>query len=329
MKLTAVGLGPGDPELITIKGLRAIEAAQLIFVPRSTSGEQSLALRIAKPWLTPEQQVIELPLPMTRNADELVTAWQAAADQIGETFAAMQQQRSEEATGVYLLLGDPLLYGTFIYIWHQLGERHDHIDIDIVPGITSFAATAAAVHYPLSTTSDRVAILPASYETDAAALRQLFTTYETVIFLKVGPVLPQILAALDEVGLLEAAVYAERVGMPEEEIVQGAAIRALHNQRRPYLSLLLVRGQNQTNRGKIMTNTEQPESGMIWHDADSSMISAYGYDAKKQVLAVAFNRSGVYRYQGVPRDVFEGLHEASSKGRYMRSMIIDYYPYTK
>ena len=259
-KLTAVGLGPGDPELVTVKGLRAIQGANFVFVPRSQSGEQSLALRIAQPWLTSEQQVVELPLPMTRTADKLIPAWQAAADQIAAKLGtisppsipptggevgqspAQEGQLEEGNTGVYLLLGDPLLYGTFIYIWHQLRARHPHIKIEIIPGVTSFAAAAALSQFPLSTTSDRVAILPASYETDATQLRQLFTTYETVIFLKVGPVLPQILAALDEVGLLESALYAERVGMPEEQIVQGVDIRSLHNQRRPYLSLLIVRG---------------------------------------------------------------------------------------
>ena len=241
-KLTAVGLGPGDPELITVKGLRAIQSAKLIFVPRSQSGEQSLALRIAKPWLAEEQEVVELPLPMTRDADTLVPAWQTAADQIARHFADQASDATDpQVTGVYLLLGDPLLYGTFIYIWHELKNRQPDIGIEVIPGITSFAAAAAYAKMPLSTTSDRVAILPASYETDATAIKNLFATYETIIFLKVGPVLPQILAAVEEMGLLETALYAERVGMPEENIVQGAEIRALHNQRRPYLSLLIVK----------------------------------------------------------------------------------------
>lgn len=244
-KLTAVGLGPGDPELITLKGLKAIQAARYIFVPRSKSGEQSLALRLARPWLDePRQQVVELALPMTRNADELGPAWQAAADQIAVRF---QQTGSvletEPVSGVYLLLGDPLLYGTFIYIWHELSQRHPHLAIEIVPGVTSFAAAAALAQFPLSTTSDRVAIIPASYETDAPHLRRLLTTYETIILLKVGPVLPQILAALDELKLLESTLYAERVGMPEERIASGAEVRTLLNQRRPYLSLLIVRGR--------------------------------------------------------------------------------------
>jgi hypothetical protein len=72
-----------------------------------------------------------------------------------------------------------------------------------------------------------------------------------------------------------------------------------------------------------------PKSGMVWYDADSSMISAYGYDESEGVLEVAFHRTGVYRYYDVPLHVFEGLRDAESKGRYMRAHIIDMYPWEK
>lgn len=239
-KVIAVGVGPGDPELITVKGLRAIQRARLIFVPRSQDGEQSLALRIAREWIDPaRQQIVELRLPMTRDADRLTPAWQAAADQIAASMAAVEADAPVE--GVYLLLGDPLLYGTFTYIWAALAETQPAIEIEIVPGVTSFAASAAKGQFVLSSTSDRVAVLPASYETDGEALRQLLADFDTVILMKVGPVLPQILAAVEEMGLLESALYAERVGMPEEQLAQGPELKALKNQRRPYLSLLIVK----------------------------------------------------------------------------------------
>jgi hypothetical protein len=71
------------------------------------------------------------------------------------------------------------------------------------------------------------------------------------------------------------------------------------------------------------------QGGMVWYDADSSMISAFGYDETEGVLEVAFHTSGVYRYHDVPLDVFEGLRDASSKGSYLRNMIFDVYPYEK
>ncbi len=232
--LTAVGLGPGDPEWITVKAVRAIEQAQVVFAPRSRDGDASLALRIAEPWLRPEQRIVELALPMTRDPDLLTPAWEAAADQIA---AALQPG----AQGVYLLLGDPLLYGTFTYLWSELAQRHPHVQVSVVPGVTSFAAAAARAGVVLATTSERVAILPASYETDAAVLQRLLADFETVILMKVGAALPRVLDALETLGLLDAAVYAERVGMPEERIVDDLRTLRTETEPRPYLSLLIVR----------------------------------------------------------------------------------------
>lgn len=234
-RLTAVGVGPGDPELITIKGRRAIEAADVVFVPRSRNGEHSIALHIADRWIDRSRQpVVELALPMTRNSDELVPAWQTAADRIAAHLTAL----GDRAAGVYLLLGDPLLYGTFTYIWRQIERRHPDVEIAIVPGVTSFSAAAALGQMPLGSTSDRIAILPATYETDAAALQRLLADFEVVVLMKVGPVLPCILAALDDLALLDAALYAERIGMRGEYVSR--EVRSLRGQTRPYLSLLIV-----------------------------------------------------------------------------------------
>ncbi|MEM7131833.1 MAG: precorrin-2 C(20)-methyltransferase [Chloroflexota bacterium] len=244
-ELTAVGLGPGDPELITLKGFRALQAANFIFVPQSKGGEQSLALRIAQPHIDPtRQQVIALALPMTRNSQELIPAWQAAADTIWQTLdEAGQGEESNHPQktyrAVYLLLGDPLLYGTFTYIWTEIAQRYPQISVQIVPGITSFAATAATVGMPLSATSDRVAILPASYETDTRTLHQLMAQFETVILMKAGPVLPQLLDVLSELNLIKSTIYAERVGMPEERVVTD--LNQLPKEPAPYLSLLIVK----------------------------------------------------------------------------------------
>jgi precorrin-2/cobalt-factor-2 C20-methyltransferase len=237
MRLTVVGLGPGDQELVTIKGQRAIEAADVIFAPRSRADEESRALQIAQPWIGPQQQVVPLTLPMVRDAAQAADTYRNVAEQIG----AHLTQQGEDACGVYLLLGDPLLYGTFTYIRGELAARYPTLTVEIVPGITSFAATAAHVGLPLSMHDERVAIVPASAQTDAAALRPLCASFATVVVMKVGRVLPQVVAALEELGLLEQAMYAEHVGMPQERIVR--EVGSLRDYQGPYLSLLIVRTQ--------------------------------------------------------------------------------------
>ncbi len=232
--LTVVGLGPGDPELITIKGMRAIEAAEVVFVPRSADEADSVALRIAQPWLSGRHEVVPVTTPMTRDAAILQTAWQGIAAEIA---GLLQPGRR----GVYLILGDPLLYGTFTYIAEILAARYPAIELEFVPGVTSFAASAAQTRTPLTTTDDRLAIIPASRETNLAGLRRLLADFATLVLMKAGPVFPQIMDALEELGLVEQAVYVERLGLPEERVVRGADLRQMERVRQPYLSLMIVR----------------------------------------------------------------------------------------
>jgi precorrin-2/cobalt-factor-2 C20-methyltransferase len=243
MQLTVVGLGPGDPELVTVKGRRAIEAADLIFVPRSRADEESRALRIAQPWIDSQrQQVVPLTLPMVRGTARAADTYRAVAEEIGAHLA----QQGDTVRSVYLLLGDPLLYGTFTYIWGELAAHYPVLTVEIVPGITSFAATAAHVGLPLSMHDERVAIVPASNQIDAAALRPLLESFATVIVMKVGRVLSQVVVALDELGMLDRAIYAEHIGMPEERIVR--KVDSLRDYQGPYLSLLIVRQQEEQNQ---------------------------------------------------------------------------------
>lgn len=232
-ELTAIGLGPGDPELITLKGLRALQAAEVIFAPQSRDGDASIALRIAMPWIDQaRQRVVTLPLPMTRDSGQLRPAWQAAAE-------VMVRELHGRRRGVYLLLGDPLLYGTFIYLWRELRLRAPELIVNVIPGITSFAAAAATAGLPLAMADERLIVLPASYETDAATLQRLLSEFATVVLMKAGVAVPSILAALEQLDLLDHALYAERVGLEGEFITRD--LRALDPQHRPYLSLIIVR----------------------------------------------------------------------------------------
>jgi precorrin-2/cobalt-factor-2 C20-methyltransferase len=167
----------------------------------------------------------------------LGAAWQTAAIQIAAALPP-----DEPAEAVYLLLGDPLLYGTFAYIRQELAARRPDIAVEIIPGVTSFATAAAHAHMTLAAGAERVAILPA----DTADLRRLLADFDTVILMKAGPVLPQVLATLAELNLLETTLYAEYVGLEEERLLLGPALLANFGpgQQGPYLSLLIVKRGN-------------------------------------------------------------------------------------
>ncbi len=236
--LTAVGLGPGDPDLITVKGVRAIEAADVIFVPRSRDGGDSVAQKIAAKWLADRQTVIPVTTPMTRDEGVLRQAWRSAAQTI---HRALHPADGQARRGAYLILGDPLLYGTFPYILNELRQIDPDFQFDVIPGVPSFVAAAAKIRTLLSAAGDRIAIVPASRRTDAAALRALFFNFETVILLKAGKVFPQLVSALAALRLIEYSAYFERVGMPDERIIIGKDILAMPRRSQPYLSLMIVR----------------------------------------------------------------------------------------
>lgn len=169
---------------------------------------------------------------MTRDAGQLRPAWRAAAETIVAELGA-------DRHGAYVLLGDPLLYGTFVYLWRELTALQAPVTVRIIPGVASFAAAAAAGGIPLAMSNERLIVVPASYETDTTTLQQLLRDFETVVLMKAGAALPAITATLEELDLLDHALYAERVGMPEELIARD--LRSLDPQRRPYLSLVIVR----------------------------------------------------------------------------------------
>lgn len=234
--LSVVGIGPGDPDLITVKGLHAIEAAGVLFAPRSQASGESLALMTARRWMHPDRQrIVELPLAMSRGGDVAArAAWQAAADTIAAELAV-----APGYAGAFLMLGDPSLYGTFSYIGRELAERHPTVAVEVVPGVTSFAAAAARMKTSLGLGDERVAIVPATTEMSAGEWRELFERHGTVVLMKVGSVLPRMLEMLEAFGLLDAALYAERVGMEGERLVYD--VRTLVRKPTTYFSLMIVR----------------------------------------------------------------------------------------
>ncbi len=242
MTLTAVGLGPGDPELLTIKGMRTLQQANVVFAPFNVKTGESVAIGIAEPWLNrDQQQIVPLELEMVRYAGKLTDVWAATANQIVtamQTYA--QVHRVDSVNAVYLILGDPSLYGTFTYIAAQLTESD--VAVSVIPGVMSFAAGAAVAQFPLAVMDERVAIVPASYEDKRETLRQTLAEFDVVILMKVGRVLPEVLDVLADLNLLVNSIYVEKVGMADERAIVG--LTDIPRERGPYFSLVIVRKPN-------------------------------------------------------------------------------------
>ncbi|MHB8770968.1 MAG: precorrin-2 C(20)-methyltransferase [Syntrophales bacterium] len=229
--LYGIGIGPGDPELITLKGARLIVSCRNLFVPKARTASESVALAIARPLVDPEARIEELHFPMTADRDELAAKWDAAAGRVAAVL-----ETGEDAC--FLTLGDPLLYSTYIYLIRALRRRLPDLNAVTVPGITAFGAAAARAEFPVGEGREPVTICPAAE--DLSAVRQALAAGGTVVLMKIGKRLPEILDLLEAEGLLEASVFVSRATMADERIETDLRRLRAEAPEAGYLSIILV-----------------------------------------------------------------------------------------
>jgi precorrin-2/cobalt-factor-2 C20-methyltransferase len=228
--LIAVGVGPGDPELLTLKGARLLGEADVVVTPVGDRSDSSIAQSIVAGLVDPgRQQLLTQVYPMKKNPAEMADAWQASAAEV----AALVR---EGKTVAFVTLGDPFLYSTFLYLYRILREQYPDVAVEVVPGISSINAAAAAADLPLGLAADRIAILPATFEDDK--LRQTLLDFDTVVLMKVYRVFDRVRALLKELGGDRRAVYVKRVGLAGEAVFQD--LDEVCEEDLDYLSLVLV-----------------------------------------------------------------------------------------
>lgn len=203
-KLYGIGVGPGDPELLTLKGARLIRECGVIAVPDSGTGEQ-VALDIAREQVG-DKPVIYCAMPMTRDKAALARSREAAADQLCDQLEAGRDV-------AFLTIGDPTVYSTYLYLHRMVAQRG--YAVEMVAGVPSFCAAAAALGVPLCETGQPLHVLPASYPGTDEALG----LDGVKVLMKSGKKLTELLRELDRRGQLQSAVLAERVGMQQQRLV--------------------------------------------------------------------------------------------------------------
>lgn len=227
----AIGVGPGDPELLTRKAERVLRNADVVLAPVSSPTEASVALETIKEFLDDNrQEIIIHQFPMTSDKSVLVPAWQEAAAMIADRIASGKDV-------AFITIGDPLLYSTFIYLLHIFRDTYPNVEIEIVPGISSINTAAAAAGIPLAESEEQIAIVPATGGIET--IRQALTLNDTIVLLKVKPVYTQIIGLLKEMGLADGAVFVERVGSTRQKVLKGAVEMEGHQP--DYLSLMIIR----------------------------------------------------------------------------------------
>lgn len=221
--LYGVGTGPGDPQLVTRRAWHLIEMAEVIAYPAPDSGE-SFARSIVADAIRPHATEIAMIVPMRTGRAPAQDIYDSAADDIAAHLEAGRDV-------VLLCEGDPLFYGSFMYLLVRLRDR---FTVEIVPGVNSLSACAAAQVHPLVARSDRLTVLPGPL--DDAELASSIEGAEAVAIMKVGRHLPRIRALLTRLGLLEKSLYTSHASLPH----QSCHALADAPQEAPYFSMILV-----------------------------------------------------------------------------------------
>ena len=227
----AVGVGPGDPELLTRKAERVLRQADVVLAPVSNPSEASVALETVREFLDEErQEIIIHQFPMTSDKSRLVPAWQEAAALIADRIAAGKNV-------AFITIGDPLLYSTFIYLLRIFRESYPQIAVEIIPGISSINTAAAVAGVPLAEAEEKIVIIPAT--AGITAIAAALASYETVVLLKVKPLYADILELLRQTGRAESSLFVERVGSTRQKVLTSIDEMASHAP--DYLSLMIIR----------------------------------------------------------------------------------------
>jgi len=221
--LYGVGLGPGAPDLITLRAARLIEDARVVAYP-SLAGGDSFARAIAADLIAPDAQEIVMDVPMTVERAPAQAAYDTGAAQIA---AALDAGRDV----VCLCEGDPFFYGSFMYLYARLSDKYR---VEIVPGVTSITACAARAGMPLAARNERLTVLPGPLPEDE--LRTRIEGAESVVIMKVGRHLAKIRAVIDDLGLTDTAMYVERATLPQEVVLPLAEAP----EKAPYFSMILL-----------------------------------------------------------------------------------------
>ena len=229
--LFAVGVGPGDPELLTRKAERILRSADVVLAPVSNPAEASVALETVREFLDEGRQEIVLhQFPMTSDPDRLIPAWNEAAALVAGRLAAGKDV-------AFITIGDPLFYSTFIYLLRIFRENYPNIPVEVIPGISSINASAAQALAPLVEGDERMIVVPATAGIDK--IGEALARYETVVLLKVKPVFADILELLRQMGRERSTVFVERVGSARQRVLTDFAEIAAHSP--DYLSLMIIR----------------------------------------------------------------------------------------
>ena len=259
-RLVGVSLGPGDPGLITRAAWAQLQRADALWTyPTRSTKTPSYAFDIVlRAGLQPPGEHLALLFPMTHDEEKLVRSWQRAAQAVLPALRAGQDV-------LFLVEGDASTYATFGHLARTVRALEPGVAVQTIAGVNAFAAASATLGRPLSEQDDTIAIVPAAY--GVAAVDRLLQDFDTLVLMKVKPLMDELLDWLERRKLLAGASFIERCGAPDERVLRGHELLALRGQKVSYLSLMLVhhphRVRGERVRGCLKKSSPTQEQAVV------------------------------------------------------------------
>ena len=200
-ELIAVGCGPGDPDLLTVKAVKAIQNADIIMCPTSKEGKPSIAFSVISSIIdkTKNQEIVNLVFPMTKDKETLESTWEKNSEILAEGVLAGKNV-------VYITVGDPYLYSTWIYLHREISKKYPEIKVTVIPGIVSMFTFASKVGISLAEGAEKFSVIPSCY--DLSQVKEIAKNSDTMVFLKDGRYFDQVIELLKESGFSDDSIFA-------------------------------------------------------------------------------------------------------------------------
>lgn len=231
--LYGIGVGPGDPELLTFKAVRVLKSVDVVFAAASSQKSRSLSLNVARPHIAESTPVKMLPFPMSRDQAVVEKAWK-------ENAAEILKDLQQGLDAAFLTLGDAMTYSTYSYILKHVRLLAPDARVVTIPGITSFQASAARLNTPLVEGEESLLVL--SGAEGGSRFREFADRIENIVFMKAYRNIDDIIAALEETGRIETSAAVRSCSQPEEQIIRD--VRRLVGQQQDYWTLVLAKKRN-------------------------------------------------------------------------------------
>lgn len=229
-KLYGIGIGPGDPKLLTIRAKEILDMVDTIFVPKARDDGKSCARSIVEAATSKSKNFIELTFLMTNDHKKLESCWLGAARRI-------VKELKRKRTAAFVTIGDPSIYSTYTYLIETLRDNFPGALVETIPGVTSFNAAAASCGLPLLKGNEKLAVLPVTG--GLKDLRSTLKKFDTVVLMKIGSKLGKVIHLLKKIGLIKNSILISHAGQTGEKIIRD--LSSLKDKKLGYLSVIIVR----------------------------------------------------------------------------------------